>query len=238
MSLRPRSPGAWRLEGSSNGAAWDLIDERAGVTWTGHTFTTPKLYAAQGALPVGPLILSDTFTDTNGTLPTAHVPDTDTTGVGYTASAGQEIRSNAVYVTTGAASYVEYDPGTPNAEIRVRFKLPEPVGVSAYVEIVAPYVSAGSQMAVRLTQSGGLSIRENGSTARASVQVGTVTRQVWHTLRVRREGPALTAWLDETAAIHYAGASANAAVSLIRVSTNGSSGIELDDFSVLDLTGI
>lgn len=39
-----RSPGAFTLEGSNDGSNWIVLNTQSGITWTGHNFTTPKVF--------------------------------------------------------------------------------------------------------------------------------------------------------------------------------------------------
>lgn len=78
--------------------------------------------ASQGGSgpPATSFDVQDTFTDTNGTLLTAHTPDTDTVGTGWAGSGDFEIQSNvAEFVGAGSDAFIGIDAGVTTGTYEV-----------------------------------------------------------------------------------------------------------------------
>lgn len=173
-----------------------------------------------------PLLVSDTFTDSNGTALTAHTPDIDTVGSGWVNQSGTyQIDSNAAHRETGpTGSVVAIDAG--NADVTVK----SDISAKTTSGIVAR-LSDDNNYWLGWAQDGKL-YENNADSLTERADLGAPT--IPNTLELECNGSSITFRAETGLSATYASATFNQTATLHGLRSNDDLGI-FDDFSVNSL---
>ncbi len=153
--------------------------------------------------PAPPILVSDTFTDTDGTGLADHTPEV---GGAWTVVSGTwQIQGNRAQNTAaGGVPRAEIDAGTPDVDVTCTVRPHTVADFNGTLPgIGVRRTAGGSYWLVRLTRAFGagegvqlLQVDDSETQTTRLTHAATIANDTDYLLRVRAEGDILTAWLD------------------------------------------
>ena len=190
----------------------------------------------------GPVLLvRDTFTDSDGTVLTAHAPDVDRVGGGWVAAAGRSIDTpNAGTVESnafefGADNFSGPVIETSEADVRVEADVTFPAAATTIFEKFIRYLQDGDEWLVQAREDNNdMRIRDRQSDSAVTRATGafTFSESVLYRIKVVAQGQIITAYVDGVEVVSYTSATFNQTETKHGLIKNGASLPTIDNFEI------